>query len=273
MELPKIDLRYLKEAFKEPLNFWGMAGFAVASAFFWDLTPLLMGLGAEAVYLTVVPASPFYRRYIERREKERQHKLRDAQREAVIKGFDPREREAVEYLRWMKNQIYSNYRKFTSSKEIPGNLLMLDRYWEDFVDFLDVYRRRKHHLRSINRQAVQNQLKQSEHAIQTALDDRQKRIQQANAEILKRRIAAFNDLDRSVRLVEGQLQSIENFFGLMNDQVVTLPTPDRVSAMRFEELSDSIAMTRQMLEETADTFGMLDRQHRELDMLLSSGTK
>src|SRR6185503_14322220 len=178
MELPKIDFRYLKEAFKEPINFWGLAGFAIVAAYFQDLTPLLAGMGSEALYLAIVPASPFYRRLVERREKERARKLRDAHREAVIKGFDPREREAVEYLRWMKNQIYSNYRKFTNSKEIPGNLLMLDRYWEDFVDLLDVYRRRKHHLRSINRQAVQNQLKQSEHAIQNALDDRQKRIQQ-----------------------------------------------------------------------------------------------
>lgn len=272
MEFPKIDFRYVKEAFKEPINFWGMAGFAIGAAFFQDVTPLLMALGAEAVYLTVIPASPIYRRLVGRREKERTRKLREAQREAVIKGFDPREREAVEYLRWMKNQIYSNYKKFTNSKEVPSNLLTLDRYWEDFVDFLDVYRRRKNHLRSTPLQAVQNQLKQAQHAVQTATDEQQKRIQVANAEILKRRVAAFNDLERSVRLVEGQLQSIENFFGLMNDQVVTLPTPERVSALRFEELSDSIAMTRQMLEETADTFGMLDSQHRELDLLLSSGS-
>ena len=272
MDLPKIDFRYLKEAFKEPINFWGMAGFAVAAAYVQDITPLVAALAAEAVYLVVVPATPFYRRLVERREKERARKLRDSQREAVIKGFDPREREAVEYLRWMKNQIYSNYKKFTTSKQIPMNLQTLDQRWEDFVDLLDVYRRRKHHLRSINRQAVQNQLKQAEHAIQNSTDDRAKRVQSANAEILKRRVAAFNDLERSVRLVEGQLQSIENFFGLVNDQVVTLPTPERVSALHFEELSDSIAMTRQMLEETADTFGMLDSHNRELDLLLSSGS-
>src|SRR2546425_3885328 len=270
-QLPRIDLQYLKEAFKEPINFWGMAGFAVAAAYVQDVTPLVAALAAEALYLAVVPATPFYRRLIARREKERARKLRDAQREAVIKGFDPREREAVEYLRWMKNQIYSNYKKFTTSKEIPANLQTLDQRWEDFVDLLDVYRRRKHHLRSTNRQAVQNQLKQAEHSVQSSTDDRQKRIQQANAEILRRRVAAFQDLERSVRLVEGQLQSIENFFGLVNDQVVTLPTPERVSSINFEELSDSIAMTRQMLEETADTFGMLDNQNRELDLLLSSG--
>jgi hypothetical protein len=273
MEFPKIDLKYLKEAFKEPINFWGMAGFAVAAAYVQDVTPLVAALATETLYLATVPASTMYRRLVDRREKQRLLKLREQQREAQIKLFDPREREAVEYLRWMKNQIYSNYKKFTGTKQIPHNIQSLDQRWEDFVDLLDVYRRRKHHLRSINRQAVQNQLVQAERAVEGARDDREKRIQQANVEILKRRVAAFNDIERSVKLVEGQLQSIENFFGLVNDQVVTLPTPERVSSLDFEQLSDSIAMTKQMLEETSDTFAALDSHNRDIgnyELLLSN---
>jgi hypothetical protein len=272
-ELPKIDLKYLREAFKEPINFWGMAGFAVAAAYVQDVTPLVAALATEAVYLAAVPASSLYRRLVDRREKQRLLKLREQQREAQIKLFDPREREAVEYLRWMKNQIYSNYKKFTGTKQIPHNIESLDQRWEDFVDLLDVYRRRKHHLRSINRQAVQNQLVQAERAVSAAKDDRERRIQQAIVEILKRRVAAFNDIERSVKLVEGQLQSIENFFGLVNDQVVTLPTPERVSSLDFEQLSDSIAMTKQMLEETSDTFAALDSHNRDIgnyELLLSN---
>jgi hypothetical protein len=272
-ELPKFDLKYLKEAFKEPINFWGMAGFAVAAAYVQDVTPLVAALATETLYLATVPASSIYRRLVDRREKQRLLKLRDQQREAQIKLFDPREREAVEYLRWMKNQIYSNYKKFTGTKQIPHNIQSLDQRWEDFVDLLDVYRRRKHHLRSINRQAVQNQLVQAERSVEAAKDDRERRIQQANVEILKRRVAAFNDIERSVKLVEGQLQSIENFFGLVNDQVVTLPTPERVSSLDFEQLSDSIAMTKQMLEETSDTFAALDSHNRDIgnyELLLSN---
>ena len=275
MELPKIDLKYLKEAFKEPINFWGMAGFAVAAAYVQDVTPLVAALASETLYLATVPASSIYRRLVDRREKQRLLKLREQQREAQIKLFDPREREAVEYLRWMKNQIYSNYKKFTGTKQVPHNIQSLDQRWEDFVDLLDVYRRRKHHLRSINRQAVQNQLVQAERSVQAAKDDRERRIQQANVEILKRRVAAFNDIERSVKLVEGQLQSIENFFGLVNDQVVTLPTPERVSSLDFEQLSDSIAMTKQMLEETSDTFAALDSHNRDIgnyELLLNSGS-
>ncbi len=274
-EFPKFDLKYLKEAFKEPINFWGMAGFAVAAAYVQDVTPLVFALGAETLYLATVPASSLYRRLVDRREKQRMLKLRDQQREALIKGFDPREREAVEYLRWMKNQIYSNYKKFTGTKQIPGNIQSLDHRWEDFVDLLDVYRRRKQHLRSINRQAVQNQLVQAERAVELSKDERERRIQQANVEILRRRVAAFNDIERSVKLVEGQLQSIENFFGLVNDQVVTLPTPERVSSLDFEQLSDSIAMTKQMLEETSDTFAALDSHNRDIanyELLLSNSS-
>ena len=274
MEFPKIDLKYLKEAFKEPINFWGMAGFAVAAAYVQDVTPLVAALATETVYLATVPASNIYRRLVDRREKQRLLKLREQQREAQIKLFDPREREAVEYLRWMKNQIYSNYKKFTGTKQIPHNIQSLDQRWEDFVDLLDVYRRRKHHLRSINRQAVQNQLVQAERSVEAAKDDKERRIQQANVQILKRRVAAFIDIERSVKLVEGQLQSIENFFGLVNDQVVTLPTPERVSSLDFEQLSDSIAMTKQMLEETSDTFAALDSHNRDIGnfQLLVSNT-
>ncbi|MFN2492103.1 MAG: hypothetical protein ABR501_04370 [Pyrinomonadaceae bacterium] len=275
-EFPKLDLKYVKEAFKEPLNFWGMASFAIVAAYAQDITPLAAALAAETAYLVTVPASSLYRRIVDRREKHRLAKLRDQQREASIKLFDPREREAVEYLRWMKNQIYSNYKKFTGTKQVPSNIQSLDQRWEDFVDLLDVYRRRKHHLRSINRQAVQNQLLQAERSVEFSKDDRERRIQQSNVEILKRRVAAFQDIERSVKLVEGQLQSIENFFGLVNDQVVTLPTPERVSSLDFEQLSDSIAMTKQMLEETSDTFAALDSHNRDMgkfELLVSNSSK
>jgi len=271
----KLSLEYLKEAVMEPVNFWGMAGFAVAAAYTWSPIPLAAALVAEGAYLATVPASSIYRRLVDGRNRKRLMDQRNRMRERLIESFDPREREAVLYLKWLKNKIFDNYLKFTGAKDLPTNINGLEQRWEDFVDLLDVYRRRKHHLRSINRQAVQNQLVQAERSVESSPDDRSRRIQQANVEILKRRLAAFGELERSVKLVEGQLQSIENFFGLVNDQVVTLPTPERVSSLDFEQLSDSIAMTKQMLEETSDVMGMLDTHNREVgnyDMLSSSSS-
>ena len=263
-ELQRYNSSYLKEAVKEPYNFWGLAGFAIAAAYSGSVIPLLLALIAEAIYIVVVPNLPSYRHMVVRRQNQRMKELHRATREKLIKSFTPREREAVEYLRWLKDKIQDNYKKFTGARELPSNLHTLDQRWEDFVDLLDVYRRRKQHLKSINRQAVHNQLSQAYRAAESSGDEKTRRIQQTNVEILKRRIASFDEIERSVKLVEGQLQSIENFFSYLNDEIVTMSTPEKFSLLDFEQLSDSIAMTKQMLDATADDVGQLDAYNRAM---------
>jgi len=273
-EIDRFNTSYAKAAAKEPVNFWGLAGFAVAAAYTSSVIPLLIALICEAIYLIVVPVLPAYRQMINRREKQRLFEASVATREKLIKSFTPREREAVEYLRWLKEKIQDNYRKFTGAGQLPSNLRALDQRWEDFVDLLDTYRRRKQHLKSINRQAVHNQLSQAFRAMESAGDEKTKRIQQTNVEILKRRVASFDEIERSVKLVEGQLQSIENFFSYLNDEIVTISTPEKFSLLDFEQLSDSIAMTKQMLDATADEVGALDMYNREMGNLeLLPGSK
>jgi hypothetical protein len=263
-EIDKFNSSYAKEAAREPVNFWGLAGFAIAAAYTQSVIPLLIALLCEAIYLIVVPNLPAYRQLINRREKHRLLAASIASREKLIKSFTPREREAVEYLRWLKEKIQENYKKFTGAGELPSNLRALDQRWEDFVDLLDVYRRRKQHLKSINRQSVHNQLSQAFRAAESSTDDKTKRVQQTNVEILKRRVASFDEIEKSVKLVEGQLQSIENFFSYLNDEIVTISTPEKFSLLDFEQLSDSIAMTKQMLDATADSVGALDSYNREM---------
>jgi hypothetical protein len=103
--------------------------------------------------------------------------------------------------------------------------------------------------------------------MESATDEKTRRIQQTNVEILKRRVASFDEIERSVKLVEGQLQSIENFFSYLNDEIVTISTPEKFSLPDFEQLSDSIAMTKQMLDATADDVGQLDMYNREMGNL------
>ena len=264
-DIQRFNTSYAKEAVKEPFNVWGLAGFAVAAAYSMSVWPLLLALMLEIAYVMIIPNLPFYRQLIQRREKERLMLANKTAREKLIKSFTPREREAVEYLRWLKEKIQDNYKKFTGAASLPSNLRTLDQRWEDFVDLLDVYRRRKSHLKSINRQAVHNQLSQAYRAAENAgADEKTKRVQQTNVEILKRRIASFDEIERSVKLVEGQLQSIENFFSYLNDEIVTMSTPEKFSLLDFEQLSDSIAMTKQMLDATADSVGALDSYNREM---------
>ncbi len=137
-------MAYIWEALKEPVNLWAIVG-VLAAALYADppLNTLILlgGAAAEVLYLLTVPATAAYQRLAERRWRQRAAAERQRAREELIKSFDPREREAVEYLRWLKKQIYANYMRFTRSKEVPADIRTLDAMWERFVDFLDLYRR------------------------------------------------------------------------------------------------------------------------------------
>ncbi len=256
-------ISYIKSAFKERLNVGAMivaaAGTAYAALHGLPEGAIVFAGAAitEAAYLAIVPVSTFYRKIVDRRERQRQHEFRLRQRQEMIKTFDPREREAVDYLSWMKKQIGDNFRKFARLKEDPPQLLELESAWEAFVDLLDEYRRRKMHLRSINRQAVENQLRQAERAAQL-VDDTTRPLHEKNINILRRRLDTFDDIERSVKRVEAQLQMIENFFGLVNDQVVTMPGPEYINSLDFETLISSIESTREMLQHTAPIMSQLD---------------
>lgn len=255
-------VNYYWEALKEPLNFL-LLGLGTAGAIYSQhALALLAVVGLEAAYLISAPASGLYRRVVERRQLKRQGEERRRAREDVIKTFDPREREAVEYLRWLKNQIYTNYTKFTRSRSVPADIRTLEAMWERFVDFLDIYRRCKNHLRSFTRQTIENQITQAERALETS-DEKTRKIIESNLQILKGRLGEYEGIHRAVKLLEAQLQSIENFFGLVNDKVVTMSSVESISSLDFDSILTSIEMTRSILEETAPIMSTLETLQAE----------
>ncbi|NJM53130.1 MAG: hypothetical protein HC846_06900 [Blastocatellia bacterium] len=68
-EISKYNTKYVKEAIKEPVNFWGLAGFAVAAAYTQSVIPLLIALICEAIYMIAIPVMPVYKRLVNNREK------------------------------------------------------------------------------------------------------------------------------------------------------------------------------------------------------------
>ena len=84
-DLQRYNSSYLKEAIKEPYNFWGLAGFAIAAAYSGSVIPLLLALIAEAIYIVIVPNLPSYRQMVVRRQNERLNELHLAPREKLIK--------------------------------------------------------------------------------------------------------------------------------------------------------------------------------------------
>jgi hypothetical protein len=76
-------LKYLKEAFMEPVNFWGMAGFAVAAAYVCrTLSPLAAALARRNALPRDRAREHALSPLVDRVKSKRLLKLRDKQREA-----------------------------------------------------------------------------------------------------------------------------------------------------------------------------------------------
>ena len=83
-------------------------------------------------------------------------------------------------------------------------------------------------------------------------------------------VAAQSVLQTLQQRVEAQLQMIENFFGLVNDQVVTMPTAEHILSLDFDSLLSSIEMTKEILQQTAPIMGQLDSLTRDANQLRPS---
>jgi len=90
-DLQKFENSYAKEAIKEPINFWALAGFAVAAGYSFSVIPLLVALIVEIAYVLLVPNLPWYRQLVQTREKQRLLKAHKDTREKLIKTFTPRQ--------------------------------------------------------------------------------------------------------------------------------------------------------------------------------------
>ncbi len=264
---------YIKEAAKEPLNIWGMVTFLAAAVYAYaggagDILqhlawiPLAVGAGAETLYLSTLPATTAYRRLVDRRANDKAFADKQRLREQLIRTFDPRERDAVEYLRRLKFDIYKNYQTSTRSTDIPDRIHGLDQAWEAYVDLLDTYRRRKYHLRSTNLTQIKNQIQQAERSISTASDETTRRLFEQNLEFLEKRLRNYSNIENSMKRAEAQLQSIESFFQLVNDEVMTMQSPEQISSLDFDSLLTSIELTKEIMEETAPVLSQLDAAER-----------
>ncbi len=264
-------INYIKEAAKEPLNIWGMVGFVAASVFAatqggvietFAWVPLVVGAAGETLYLATLPATLAYRRLVDGRARQKELVERQRRRDQLITTFDPREREAVQYLSWMRKQVYDNYQKFTRGTLLPERIQTLDVFWESYVDMLDTYRRRKNHLRSTNLNQIRNQIQQTERSIAQAPDDTTRRLFEQNLEFLQKRLQNYTSMETSMKRVEAQLQSIESFFQLVNDEVMTMQSPEQITSLDFDSLLSSIELTKEIIEETAPVMNQIDAADR-----------
>lgn len=140
--------------------------------------------------------------------------------EELIKTYDPREREAVEYLRWMKGKIHKCYfpRLELDGREPLPSIQGLQYVWECFIDFLNSYRKYRNYTRSHDYQNIERQLKEIQDSLRQA-DEIKSASLKRELESLNHRLINLDKARQGVKLLEAQLYLIENFLSWVHERV------------------------------------------------------
>ncbi|PYS92132.1 MAG: hypothetical protein DMF64_10110 [Acidobacteria bacterium] len=156
--------------------------------------------------------------------------------EKLIETYDPREREAVFYLRWIKKNVLEAYadRVHSEKREPHASLQGIEIVYESFIEFLDGYRRLKNYMRSINRQAIETRLEKEKN---TLLQIDEANSDSPHLELLKKQLSSIDNIERRIKRIETQIMLIENFFSLLHGQATVLRVGG--SSRSFEKLLET----------------------------------
>ncbi len=252
------DIYYTKEAL---FNTWNLVFLitvvAVASVFglvgvlpAW--LPLLVGGGAELLYLGVMPRHDRFQRYV-RAEKRAERHQAPSQREIFSQLRNQSQRRYAK-LRKLKDQIQANYQKlsFASQGILTNHVEKIDGLLDSYLDLLHQRERYRDFMDS----ATENRILQSIDALKKDMaddPDRVRAVKKRRLKVLERRLARFRKAHENLEIIGAQLSTIEDVVRYIHEQSWTLQNPEEVTA-QLDTLLQEVEETQSSIREIEDVF-------------------
>ncbi|MFB6278217.1 MAG: hypothetical protein ABEK75_01805 [Salinibacter sp.] len=255
------DINYTKEAL---FNTWNLVFLitvvAVASAlglmgFLPAWLPeliLLIGGGAELIYLGVMPRHDRFQRYV-RAEKRAERHQAPSQREIFSQLRNQSQRRYAK-LRKLKDQIQANYQKlsFASQGILSNHVEKIDGLLDSYLDLLHQRERYRDFMDS----ATENRILQSIDALKKDMaddPDRVRAVKKRRLKVLERRLARFRKAHENLEIIGAQLSTIEDVVRYIHEQSWTLQNPEEVTA-QLDTLLQEVEETQSSIREIEDVF-------------------
>lgn len=233
---------------------------AVARYFQLIGTPLLFAI---PLLLAVALVSVRFPRNRRRLRHNRQAYFDELQRQARYRSLAEPARAAADQLSGEKNVILE--KSAASGQNLEHVLEKLDEYERDYVDLLYLYQERARTLKTIRAQDFEA-ARRTVAEERAALESRQDKTSQTyrrtvtaleqQEALIGRQEQVAADLDASLGLIKQQARNIQSMFSLVSAQVTAMPLGTTWGAdfSEFEALSDSIQMTKEMLNSAGDSY-------------------
>ena len=255
------DINYTKEAL---FNTWNLAFLiatvAVAAALgvvgalptWLPELILVVGGGAELVYLGVMPRHKRFRRHI-RAEKRAERHQAPSQREIFSQLRNQSQRRYAK-LRKLKDQVQANYQKLSYASQgiLTSHVDKIDGLLDSYLDLLHQRERYRDFMESATEERIL-------HAIEALKKDmaddpdRVRAVKKRRLKVLERRLARFRKAHENLEIIGAQLSTIEDVVRYIHEQSWTLQNPEEVTA-QLDTLMREVEETQSSIREIEDVF-------------------
>lgn len=254
---------YIKAAFLMPANLVGLGTAAASAAMTGEPLPALVALGLEGLYLGVVSSMKRFQRAVRAQRPDDPEAARKAL-DSLQADLAPSQREHYQQLVGLKEKILANYRKLPGGKVLEADSEpRLDALLTSFLRLISTLNQYRSYLNSSDREHLQREVRELEEDIAREANPRLKDVKQNRVDILRKRLARFEQAGESREVVSHQLAGIEDLMRLTHEQSIAIRDPESVNrqlivlSAEAEATEESVRQMEQFLEFSEETRGPL----------------
>jgi hypothetical protein len=254
---------YIKAAFLMPANLVGLGTAAASAAMTGEPLPALVALGLEGLYLGVVSSMKRFQRAVRAQTPDDPEAARKAV-DALQSDLAPSQREHYQQLLGLKEKILANYRKLPGGKVLEADSEpRLDALLTSFLRLISTLNQYRAYLNSSDREHLEREVRELEEDVAREANARLKDVKQNRVDILRKRLARFEQAGESREVVSHQLAGIEDLMRLTHEQSIAIRDPESVNrqlvvlSAEAEATEESVRQMEQFLEFSEETRGPL----------------
>jgi hypothetical protein len=267
------SINYVKEALKHQYNWIGLAGAAAFSLVSLSALPLVLAAGLELIYLSVIPNSSRFKRFVRSCKYEEEKRQREQKLSDILQGLAPAQRTRYAALQSLCENIRANYRQLSSTSQMFIGQMQdrLNGLLQAYVRLLSAAQLHRDLLKNIDAGQINRELKQ----LQADLDSQPAKVQDINRkriEILNKRVEKYAKLQENAKVIDAQCAAIEDVLQLIRDQSVSLRDPQQVSE-QLGGLVHEVEQTEQTVQEVESIFELPEPDFAGQDLSLAASSE
>src|SRR5262245_16058523 len=245
---------YVREAFNNQYNWIMLAAAAGFSLVSLSPLPLVIGGGAELIYLSLVSQNKRFQRLVRSRLGARRREATDEQLHEAFGLLTADRRDRFTHIEQMCEAIRENYRQLSASSQMITNQ-MEDRLVglrQAFLRLLQAGQQHTEYLKTFDTASIDRALGQL-HNADTEGSEKVAAINRKRIEILHMRLEKLKRIKENRRLIDAQSAAIEDVLGLIRDQSITMHDPQSVSD-QLGDLVQDVERTESTVREVESLF-------------------